>query len=131
MELLLLVVLISGSIAVSESAEELVCRDEAGKAVDWYIVYKLPRQPSQPAPLNTGFAYAFLTGKAIGGHGNQKPQVSSFTLSKFLVKDEASIFGKTLAPLYKSPKAYSHVMYNDAPPEEDGELFLIGKTKVT
>lgn len=113
---LILIVVIGASVPVW--SEELTCRDESGKAVDWYIVYKLPRQADEPAPLSTGFAYAYLTGK---GNGNQKKQANAFHLSKKLVTDEDSIFGKTLAPLYKDPKAYSHVMYNDAPPEHDGE----------
>ena len=114
----LLITLALGSALVDA---QLACLDESGKPVDWYIVYKIPRQPGQPAPLDSGYSYAFLTGKSLSGYGGtSKQQSSSFRLSKKLVTDESSIFGKTLAPLYKKPTAYSHVMYNDAPPEEAG-----------
>jgi len=95
----------------------LYCKDESGRDVDWYIVYKMPRLQDSPAPLNTGFSYAFMTGKSLDG----KVQESSkgWTLSKKTTKDADSIFGQTMADLYKAKTGkYAQIMYNDAPPEE-------------
>lgn len=108
------ILLLVGCCAIAAHAE-LSCLDEAGKPVDWFIVYKLPRQADGPAPLNTGFSYGFMT---------SSDKKKAFKLSDKLVTDEESIFGKTLAPLYSNPKAYSNVMYNDAPPHGAGELCL-------
>lgn len=105
------ILLVVGCVTATAYAADLSCVDESGKPVDWYIVYKIPRQPDGPAPLNTGYSYGFITSK-----DNKK----AFKLSTKLVTDEESIFGKTLAPLHKDPKAYSHVMYNDAPPHGAG-----------
>jgi len=108
MRILLLSLLFCGSVVLSSA--ELSCRDESGKAVDWYIVYKIPKQGDQKPPLTTGFSYAYIT-----------PNADSFKLSQKLVTDESSIFGQTLAPLHAQPSRYSHVMYNDAPPEGAGK----------
>lgn len=111
--------LIAASAVILASAE-LACKDEKGKDVDWFVVYKLPYQKDSPAPLNTGYSYAFMTGKPLKGSG--KEETSSWKLSNMLTTDAKSIFGTTLAPLHSAPKKYTHIMYNDAPPEESGKI---------
>lgn len=39
------------------------CLDEQGNRVDWYIAYKFPQLRDQGYPLNTGFAYAYISSK--------------------------------------------------------------------
>ena len=93
----------------------LSCKDESGKDVDWFMALKIPKMPTEAGePFNTGFSYAYITSNDAKGKVQWK-------LGKVLVKDEKSIFGQTLEPLYSSPSKYSHVMYNDAPPHGFGK----------
>lgn len=97
----------------------LSCKDENGKNVDWFMAIKIPKMPDDSGePFTTGFSYAYITSNDAKGTKSQ------WKLGKNLVKDENSIFGRTLAPLYASPDRYSHVMYNDAPPHGHGKSLL-------
>ena len=100
--------------AVLLVAAELACKDQDGNDVDWFAALKIPKQEDQAEPLNTGFSYAYISGKPLKGKG--KEDTSAWKLSKVLTTDKDSIFGKTLAPLHADPKKYTHIMYNDAPP---------------
>jgi len=117
--------------AVSISDAQLVCKDEKGNDVDWFMVYKIPYQNTKEFadkdPLNTGFSYAYMTGKPLKGvsmtQKGKGPDFSgNWTLSTKLATDTTSIFAVTLDPLYKTPKRYTHVMYNDAPPHDYGKI---------
>lgn len=113
-------VLVSSTLISVQSAG-LFCKDENGKDVDYAIVYKIPKLGDQKAPLNTGFSYAFMTGKPISGSG--KASTSSWTLSEKLVTDKSSLFGQTLEPLYANPDKYTWFLYNDEPPHDHGNCF--------
>lgn len=85
------------------------CRDESGKIVDWYVVYKFPRIAGAKSPLDSGFKYAFITSDSK----------SSWALSNISVTDgEKSIFGQTLHSVYatKLDSNLSYINYNDEPP---------------
>lgn len=101
------------------------CKDEAGRDVDWFIAYKIPKNRQQVSPINTGFAYAYLMGKPVSKNSNRE-EITEWKLSKKQTDDEKSIFGQTLGPLYddfNSPKQkYTHILYSDQPPEEKGWL---------
>ncbi|RWS14150.1 Deoxyribonuclease-2-like protein [Dinothrombium tinctorium] len=85
----------------------LSCKNEFGQHVDWFIAYKIPELYDSKGALSTGLAYAFVT--------SEQP-TSSWTLAKNLINESSSIFGQTLEPFYKSREKYTHVMYNDEPP---------------
>jgi len=80
------------------------CKDEAGRDVDWWILYKLPKRDdddqlyekhSLEEYIYEGLAYAYLT--------SDLPD-QSWTLSQLSVGDEKSIPGRTLNQLYQSKK---------------------------
>ena len=104
--------------AVFLVAAELTCKDQDGNPVDWFAVLKIPYQKELSEPLNTGFSYAYISGKPLKGKGGE--DTSAWKLSKVLTTDKDSIFGRTLAPLHADPKKYTHIMYNDAPPHASG-----------
>ncbi|CAG2115740.1 unnamed protein product, partial [Medioppia subpectinata] len=89
---------------------QLQCRDETGKEVDWYVVYKLPRITGAKPPLETGANYAYMTSESKSG----------WILSDRNITDEKSIFGQTLAPLYVKTidPSISYLNYNDQPPND-------------
>ena len=103
---------------ISVQSAGLFCKDQNGKDVDYTIVYKIPKLGDQAAPLNTGFAYAWMAGKPITGSG--KATTSTWTLSDKLVTDKSSLFAQTLAPVYANPDKYTWFLYNDEPPHEHG-----------
>ena len=80
------------------------CKDEAGRDVDWWILYKLPKRDdddqlyekhSLEEYIYEGLAYAYLT--------SDLPD-QSWTLSQLSVGDEKSMPGRTLNQLYQSKK---------------------------
>jgi deoxyribonuclease-2 len=92
-------------------AAALSCMDEEGRPVDWWILYKLPKQGSYRHPvagaLGEGLAYAFLT--------SALPDLA-WTLSDREIGDPLSLAGRTLAPLYSATPDLFHLMYNDEVP---------------
>jgi deoxyribonuclease-2 len=113
--------LIAASAVVLVTAE-LACKDHNGNDVDWFVVYKLPYQKDYKEPINTGFSYAYMTGKPLKGG---KEGTDAWRLSDVLTTDTKSIFGKTLAPLHSAPRKYTHLMYNDDPPHGSGEFLRL------
>ncbi len=107
MELFYIILLISNVFVVNYA--QMQCRDESGKVVDWYVVYKFPRVAGAESPLDSGFKYAFITSDSK----------SSWTLSNISITDaEKSIFGQTLHSVYatKLDPNLSYINYNDEPP---------------
>lgn len=100
------------------SVECLSCRDESGKEVDWFIVYKIPKLKSSQSRLKSGYGYAFITDKSVAS-GN-------WILSNKLISSNDSILGYTLAPLYhrKAQDDMSIVSYNDQPPGNFYHIYL-------
>ena len=98
----------------------LTCLDESGKAVDWFIVYKIPRLETHPR-LNSGYSYAFISGPQITSKWRAFPfhsskNSASWKLSTRLISDSNSILGQTLDQVYKNPLKYSYIFYNDQVP---------------
>ncbi|XP_054163285.1 deoxyribonuclease-2-like [Oppia nitens] len=95
---------------IDQTYGQLQCRDESGKSVDWYVVYKFPHVSGGEPPVDTGFRYAFITSESMSG----------WTLSDLEITDKKSIFGQTLQPLYdKSADSYiSYINYNDETPDD-------------
>lgn len=104
--------LIAHNAANANAADKLQCRDENNLAVDWYVVYKLPRFSHSPEPLiRTGEAYRFMTDQTV----NVGWQLSSKSIGA-----ADSILANTLAPLYKNVQINNReilwTLYNDDPP---------------
>ncbi|XP_054163409.1 deoxyribonuclease-2-like [Oppia nitens] len=94
---------------IDQTYGQLQCRDESGKSVDWYVVYKFPRLSGGEAPVDTGFHYAFITSESKSG----------WILSDLGITDKKSIFGQTLQPLYDKfiDSHISYINYNDQTPD--------------
>ncbi|KAI8432233.1 hypothetical protein MSG28_004681, partial [Choristoneura fumiferana] len=83
------------------------CRNERGEPVDWFYVYKLPREKNHLNPLvRRGVAYMHLTPSKLRG---------GWIMSDLSIADPRSMIGKTLQPLYQ-PKNTISLVYNDQPP---------------
>lgn len=87
-------------------ADRLGCRDEAGNMVDWFYLYKLPKQLESDGASNSGMNYLFVTPSSSG----------EWTLSKRLLNDSSSMPGQTLSPVYEKTDSNLFMMYNDEPP---------------
>ncbi|XP_035269417.1 deoxyribonuclease-2-beta [Anguilla anguilla] len=86
---------------------EISCKNEDGKPVDWFIMYKLPKYKIDD--VGSGLEYMYLDSSEEG-----------WQLSQFLVNSSQGALGNTLKPLYtrrglKSNRS-AYVLYNDAPP---------------
>lgn len=57
---------------VHDAQAKIYCKDDNGKDVDWVIAYKIPRIEKGDASLNTGYSYAYMTGKPISGSGEAR-----------------------------------------------------------
>ena len=112
------------------------CVDETGLAVDWAIIYKLPKH-SEHHHLNTvlpqtgddyikeGLGYFYMTSKS------SENSDGGWIKSELSVKDVNSLPGKILGPLYNEEERNSnlfYMLYNDEHP--DGHTrFNLGHTK--
>lgn len=59
--------LLTTNVSQSLAQQSPSCVDEDGNLVDWYIAYKMPALSNQPAPFNTGYAYAYITSDNVKG----------------------------------------------------------------
>ena len=75
-----LLILTVGLLFTLDQVAALSCLDEQGRSVDWWILYKLPKQSTSKhpvaGPLGEGRAYAFLTSALP----NQRWTLSSMTI---------------------------------------------------
>lgn len=91
-------------------ADRLGCRDEDGKLVDWFYLYKLPNTffgLGGEKSKNDGLSYLFMTPSSI----------SQWTLSKRFINESTSMPGATLSFIYKPQHDDNNLvmMYNDEP----------------
>ncbi|CAH2262781.1 jg18162 [Pararge aegeria aegeria] len=92
------------------------CRNEKGEAVDWFYVYKLPRERNHLNPLvRKGVAYMHLTPSKLKG---------GWIMSDLAISDPRSMVGRTLAPLYQDKNTIS-LVYNDQPPATEHQPDLL------
>ncbi|KAF4527314.1 hypothetical protein B566_EDAN001090 [Ephemera danica] len=102
------------------SSETPVCRDETGKAVDWFVTFKLPRLENAVHPLvHAGLAHATFTSETAA---------TGFILSEKSISDPTSAPGRTLAPLYNSSDIL-RLLYNDQKPNSSSASESHGHTK--
>src|SRR5438128_2035922 len=110
---------------------DLYCRDDTGKPVEWFIVYKVPRNGNR-GYLNSGSNYTYVVGDVIGSTSNpgsernnassrrkrsvplsvesrlleiktRKVDVEYWHTSQYPIESKRSMVGRTLAPLYAFP----------------------------
>lgn len=92
------------------------CRNEKGEPVDWFYVYKLPREKNHLNPLvRRGVAYMHLTPSKLRG---------GWIMSDLAISDPRSMVGKTLSPLYQDKNIIS-LIYNDQPPATENQPDLL------
>ncbi|XP_061390116.1 plancitoxin-1 [Musca vetustissima] len=93
------------------------CKDEQGKDVDWFYLYKLPMhyaaKNSTRAQDNSGLHYLYLTSKSY----------DKWTLSEKEINESTSITGLTLEPLFNN-KSLLLLAYNDEYP--NGTVIFAG-----
>lgn len=85
------------------------CYNDQGDAVDWFYVYKLPKEHGGKAPIK-GEKYLLMN---KGGEG--------WTDGKYTVNDTAGALGRTVGQLYSQGKnkEVAYILYNDQPPLKD------------
>lgn len=88
----------------------LQCKTESGQNVDWFVAFKIPKEEAQKSP-DAGRLYVYLSSDS---------KTSDWTVGKYQVQDEKSLFGRTLAPLYSSSSSSNFFAYSDQPPEGRG-----------
>lgn len=119
----LLLIFLLRDLTMTWASSDLGCRDENGRSVEWFVLYKFPHSShSSPEPswLHLGLAYAYIS--------SSHPQ-QGWTLSSKSIGDPQSAPGRTLSPLYGSPdKERFHVLYNDETPAGQTS-FTHGHTK--
>lgn len=79
----------------SLSAHEFGCRDENDVIVDWYYMYKLPKDAGHKGKKtkSDGLDYVYITSNTID---------DSWTESELKIDDERSIPGRTIRQLYEN-----------------------------
>ncbi|XP_053319470.1 deoxyribonuclease-2-alpha [Spea bombifrons] len=100
------------------SSAAISCYGDSGQAVDWFIVYKLPKVPWSKSP-DEGMKYMY-----------QDAQSGGWLPGKSLMNNTASAVGRTLSQLYGSSKAkdVAYVLYNDQAPTGNADA-IRGHTK--
>jgi deoxyribonuclease-2 len=103
------------------AADAQKCVDETGQEVDWWVLYKLPRESakkSDPQILKDGLGYVVFSSRTAK---------RGWQLSERSIGDPESPPGRTLSPLYSS-KDLLHIFYNDEHPSGNTS-FTDGHTK--
>ncbi|XP_015234131.1 PREDICTED: deoxyribonuclease-2-alpha-like [Cyprinodon variegatus] len=79
------------------------CRNDRGEAVDWYIVYKLPKMNDD------GLSYLYMDESTNGWH-----------LSREKIDSTTGFLAKTLKPLLdfynRKTEGFGYILYSDQPP---------------
>lgn len=106
----IITVLILCNVTNADRNNNLQCKDESNVAVDWYVLYKLPKVQTSSNPLiREGYAYVYITNATVE---------SGWRLSAKSIDSNDSIPGITLAPLYNRSSEDDALwnLYNDSPP---------------
>ncbi|XP_005923471.1 deoxyribonuclease-2-beta [Haplochromis burtoni] len=87
---------------------DISCRNEEGEAVDWFIVYKLPKYRIDD--IGSGVEYMYLDSSKEG-----------WEMSKYTINSSQGAITNTLNQLYMGKEYKSntsvYALYNDAPPD--------------
>ncbi|XP_047997501.1 deoxyribonuclease-2-alpha-like [Leguminivora glycinivorella] len=86
------------------------CRNDRGEPVDWFYIYKLPKEKNHLNPLvRKGVAYMYLTPSKLR---------QGWIMSDLSIANPNSMLGRTLQPMYQAKNTMT-VLYNDQPPTND------------
>ncbi|XP_013384597.1 plancitoxin-1 [Lingula anatina] len=99
------------SIYINSCWSSLQCVGENGKAVDWFIAYKIPKIAESSNPfVKEGLAYFYMDNNTVS---------VAWALSNNSLNGTGGAIYKTLEPLYKAENTTEEVafgMYNDETP---------------
>ncbi|KAK8773592.1 hypothetical protein V5799_011876 [Amblyomma americanum] len=112
------------------------CKDEQNQDVEWFFMYKMPKEASQAASV----VFNKVSNTVRGGDeyfyvdARTPASTTKWPLSTHSVTHEGGALANTLAPLYvpnKSGANLSYVVFNDQPPEnsEGSTVDSYGHTK--
>uniref|UniRef100_A0A8C7YD60 Deoxyribonuclease-2-alpha n=1 Tax=Oryzias sinensis TaxID=183150 RepID=A0A8C7YD60_9TELE len=119
---MLLLLLLTLCLPLEGNTSPISCYNDRGDAVDWFYIYKLPKEHKKTAPKR-GEQYLLLE---KGGEGWMEGKVT--------VNDSSGALGRTVGQLYSERKSseVAYVLYNDQSPVEgfgDGSGNSGGHTK--
>uniref|UniRef100_A0A3B5B0E7 Deoxyribonuclease-2-alpha n=1 Tax=Stegastes partitus TaxID=144197 RepID=A0A3B5B0E7_9TELE len=87
-------------------ASPISCYNDQGEAVDWFYIYKLPKEHGRKSPIE-GERYLLLEKGSAG-----------WTDGKGSVNETTGALGRTVGQLYSQGKL-AYILYNDQKPSED------------
>ncbi|KAL1509067.1 hypothetical protein ABEB36_003865 [Hypothenemus hampei] len=83
------------------------CRDPLDQVVDWFFIYKLPKQQTHDNELiRKGLAFMYLT----------STNDDQWIFSSISINDSTSLVAHTLRPIFNKNKENLYLLYNDQPP---------------
>lgn len=90
-------------------ASPISCYNDQGEAVDWFYIYKLPKEHGRKSPIE-GERYLVLEKGSEG-----------WTDGKGTVNETTGALGRTVGQLYSQKKSteVAYILYNDQKPSED------------
>ncbi|KAF3701669.1 Plancitoxin-1 [Channa argus] len=100
------------SLLCCSSEASVTCKDENDGEVDWFILYKAPKNVKYQNKVTTGLEFIFISpqGSTITAARNQKP-----------IDDPNGILANTLRPLFNvgnnKPPDFGFISYSDQPPD--------------
>ncbi|XP_037310578.2 LOW QUALITY PROTEIN: deoxyribonuclease-2-alpha [Pungitius pungitius] len=118
-QMLLIVSLLILCVPPGGDTSPITCYNDHGEAVDWFYVYKLPKDPDPQAP-HRGLSYLLLERGSEG-----------WTNGTGSVNDTAGALGRTVGQLYSRGQNadVAYVLYNDQSPAGGADRKGRGHTK--
>ncbi|KAF3839565.1 hypothetical protein F7725_018282, partial [Dissostichus mawsoni] len=97
----------------------ITCYNDKGDAVDWFYLYKLPKEHDKKSP-HKGEMYLLLDKGSEG-----------WTNGKGTVNDTTGALGRTVGQLYSQGEntEVAYILYNDQKPSEDLGFVLLDKNQ--
>ncbi|XP_031165392.2 deoxyribonuclease-2-beta-like [Sander lucioperca] len=98
----------------SADGRDVRCRDHTDEPVDWYIIYKAPKDPQKPTVLNPkkGLEYLYIDSK--------DQTIKTFKDPSKLINAAEGVLANTLRPILKPmksmPEDFGFISYSDQPP---------------
>ncbi|ELR16858.1 deoxyribonuclease II protein, putative [Acanthamoeba castellanii str. Neff] len=106
-------------VVTTAAAPGISCRDESGKPVDWWVIFKVPHLTGSSDPnAASGFGYAYA---------DSDDPTLSMTANRLDKNIDASL-GATLEQIYSAGSDAGYIMYNDETPDNK-EHGSFGHTK--
>ncbi|TDH11378.1 hypothetical protein EPR50_G00060350 [Perca flavescens] len=113
-EMLLFLSLLICCVPLGGNTSPITCYNDQGDAVDWFYLYKLPKEHGEKSP-HQGELYILLDKGSEG-----------WTNGKGTVNDTTGALGRTVGQLYSQGKntEVAYILYNDQPPEDFGDRWV-------